>query len=126
MSEQKPQVNVSISVGRDNSGSIDVHNVLESDTSAAAKPARQPGETLPEPALGEALRLALVEYFNNGELRDLCFDMGIDYDSLAAEGKAGKARELVDHCRRHDCLADLYNRVARLRPRAALPPNIAE
>ena len=41
------------------------------------------------------LRQRLVEHFTEGELRTLCFDLGIDYDALPAFGKADKARELV-------------------------------
>lgn len=33
--------------------------------------------------------------FNEEELRDLCLDLGVDYEDLPALGKAGKARELV-------------------------------
>ena len=54
-----------------------------------------------------ALRDILVTYFNDGELRDLCFDLGIDYENLGGEGKAGKARELVAYCVRHNRLTDL-------------------
>ena len=40
------------------------------------------------------LREFLTEYFNEEELRTVCFDLGIDYDNLGGEGKGGKAREL--------------------------------
>ncbi len=64
------------------------------------------------------LRDFLVSYFNDNELRDLCFDLGIDYESLPGEGKAAKARELVDYCRRYDRLSDLEAACQRLRPKA--------
>jgi hypothetical protein len=61
------------------------------------------------PASGERLGLAdtretqlrkfIQHHFE--ELETLCFDMGIDYATLPAQGKTGKARELVAHCRRH-------------------------
>ena len=53
------------------------------------------------------LRQTLATRFNLGELRTLCFDLGIDYDDLPAEGKANKARELVAYLERHQRLQDL-------------------
>ncbi len=61
-------------------------------------------------------RVELVKFirdrFNDGELRDLCFELHIDYESLPGEGKAAKARELVSFCERRDRLPEL-ERVAR-------------
>ena len=45
--------------------------------------------------------------FNDSELRDLCFELHIDYESLPGEGKAAKARELVSFCERRDRLPEL-------------------
>jgi hypothetical protein len=45
--------------------------------------------------------------FNDRELRDLCFELHIDYESLPGEGKAAKARELVSFCERRDRLPEL-------------------
>jgi hypothetical protein len=45
--------------------------------------------------------------FNDSELRDLCFELDIDYESLGGEGKAAKARELVAFCERRDRLPEL-------------------
>jgi hypothetical protein len=64
------------------------------------------------------LRDILVAYFNDNELRDLCFDLGIDYENLGGDAKSGKARELVDYCRRYDRLPDLEAACRRLRPNA--------
>ena len=50
--------------------------------------------------------------FNDSELRDLCFELHIDYESLPGEGKAAKARELVSFCERRDRLPEL-ERTAR-------------
>jgi hypothetical protein len=47
------------------------------------------------------------EKFNDSELRDLCLELGIDYESLGGEGKAAKARELVAFCVRRDRLPEL-------------------
>jgi hypothetical protein len=53
------------------------------------------------------LRQVLDERFDVGELRTLCFDLGIDYDNLPGERKADKARELVSYLERHNRLSRL-------------------
>jgi hypothetical protein len=62
------------------------------------------------------LRLILSRYFNLEELRNICLDIGVDYDDLGGEGKSGKARELVLAVQRHGRLAALELIVRRLRP----------
>ncbi len=54
--------------------------------------------------------------FNREELRSLCFDLNLDYDSLAGEGKRAKARELVDFFVRRDRLQELATQVQQRRP----------
>ncbi|MBN1955406.1 MAG: hypothetical protein JW900_10195 [Anaerolineae bacterium] len=68
------------------------------------------GSTPPE-ALTR-LRQAVVQRFDEEGLRNLCQDLGVDYDSLPAQGKAGKARELLAALDRDERLAEL---VAMLR-----------
>jgi hypothetical protein len=58
----------------------------------------------------------LVEQFDLEELRTLCFDLGIDFDNLRGESKAGKARELVLYTKRRQQLDHLVARVQELRP----------
>ena len=65
------------------------------------------------------LRTLLDQHFNEGELRDLCFDMGLDYDNLPGHGKGDQARELVAWCARHGTLDDLVARLRVLRPHVA-------
>ncbi len=59
------------------------------------------------------LRQSLVESFDDNELRDLCFDLRIDYESLSGEGKSAKARELVTYCERHKRLDELQAAINR-------------
>lgn len=61
----------------------------------------------------------LLECFNEKELRTLCFDACVDYDSLPAQGKAGKARELILALARAGRLDELIERCRVLRPRIA-------
>ena len=62
------------------------------------------------------LRHILIERFNEGELRTLCFDLNVDYDSLPGDGKANKARELVAHLERRERIAELIETGKRRRP----------
>jgi nucleoside phosphorylase len=73
------------------------------------------------PAQLTQLRQSLVDHFNDQELRDLCFDMDIDYESLPGEGKASKARELVAFCERRGQISELEQRVEPGSP-GTLPP----
>jgi tetratricopeptide (TPR) repeat protein len=59
------------------------------------------------------LRQSLIESFDDNELRDLCFDLRIDYESLPGDGKSAKARELVTYCERHKRLDELQAAIQR-------------
>jgi len=59
------------------------------------------------------LRRTLSTYFNEEELRTLCFDLDVRYDNLPGEGAAGKARELIAYLERHGRVNDLLQ-VGRL------------
>jgi tetratricopeptide (TPR) repeat protein len=62
------------------------------------------------------LRQILSERFDAGELRTLCFDLGVDYDSLPGRGKANKARELVAYLERRQRISELIELGKRQRP----------
>ena len=62
------------------------------------------------------LRQVLETRFNRQELRTLCFDLDVDYDSLPGEGKGAKARELVAYLERRDLLPALIALVRQQRP----------
>ena len=51
----------------------------------------------------------LVNHFSLEELRTLCFNLGENYDSLAGEGREGKARELVSYLERKERIGELIN-----------------
>lgn len=53
------------------------------------------------------LRQTLVEYFSEEELRTLCDDLDVDYESLPSVGKADKARELIAYFQRRRRLSQL-------------------
>ncbi|MGD1994242.1 MAG: hypothetical protein PVI59_13705 [Anaerolineae bacterium] len=62
------------------------------------------------------LRRILTLLFDDEELRTLCFDLNVDYDSLRGEGKAAKARELVALAERLGQMELLEAAVRRERP----------
>lgn len=62
------------------------------------------------------LRQLILERFNYEELLTLCLDLGIDFDSLSGEDKAGKARELVAYMERRGELRKLANAIHKMRP----------
>ena len=72
------------------------------------------------------LRQTLTERFDEGELRTLCFDLNIDFQSLPGEGKADKARELTAYLERHGRLYDLLKTGPQLRPDIAWDTLLAE
>jgi hypothetical protein len=61
----------------------------------------------------------LDEHFDEGELRDLCFVLGIPYSRLPGDSIHDKARELVLHCERHGLVHELEQVLRQMRPRAA-------
>ena len=62
------------------------------------------------------LHQILATRFDEGELRTLCFDLGIDYDNLPDDGKANQARELVAYLGRRGRISELVRRGKELRP----------
>ncbi len=55
-------------------------------------------------------------YFDLEDLRALCFELGVDYDSLRGEGKAAQARELVLLMERTGRINELAQLCASHRP----------
>jgi len=53
------------------------------------------------------LRRWLMRHFDEEELRMLCFDLDVDYDTLGGKGKAGKVTELIAWFDRRDCIPEL-------------------
>ncbi|MCA9960169.1 MAG: hypothetical protein KC443_14105 [Anaerolineales bacterium] len=62
------------------------------------------------------LKQFIVTAFSDNELRDLCFEVRVDYESLPPGGKADKARELVSYMERNQRLSILVVVVRQYRP----------
>lgn len=65
------------------------------------------------------LRREIALRFSDDELKTLCFDLGLDYEDLPANARAGRARELVLYCERTNLLDELVAACQSERP--ALP-----
>lgn len=63
-----------------------------------------------------ALRQGLIATLSLNELQTLCFELGVDYECIAGEGKAGKARELVLFFERTGNLGQLLTYCQTARP----------
>jgi hypothetical protein len=64
------------------------------------------------------LRQLLSTHFNTEELKTLCFDLVVDFENLPAQGKAGKARELVTYLERLGRIPELVALCCEQRPDA--------
>ena len=62
------------------------------------------------------LRQILATRFGETELRDICFDLGVEYGALPGEGTGDKARELISYCQRHELILELIERGKQSRP----------
>ena len=67
------------------------------------------------------LRQLIEQTFDQGQLRTLCFDLGVAYDDLPGETRPDKVRELIVHCQQHGKLELLVETCARHRPHLAWP-----
>lgn len=84
-------------------------NVIHTGTS--------PGSPVTLPPTLAPLRDKLARYFNRGELKGLCFDMGVAADDLRGETRTELAQSLVAFCHERDRLAELVRRCQAERPR---------
>lgn len=77
-----------------------------------------PGEVTALELSPEARRLhrILVQRLDLEELRTLCFDLAIDYDSLGGEGKAARARQLLLYLQMREELGRLTAWIRQERP----------
>lgn len=62
------------------------------------------------------LRRTIIAYFSDSDLRNICYDLGIDYENLPAEGKDARVRELLVQCERMGMLELLVNACVNERP----------
>ncbi|MCP4428785.1 MAG: protein kinase [Chloroflexi bacterium] len=59
--------------------------------------------------------------FDKSELRNLCFDLNVNYENLSGDTLQNKAGALIRYCRRHGLLSELMAQCRKLRPHVAWP-----
>ena len=62
------------------------------------------------------LRQDIVEHFDEGELKTLCFDLRIVYDSLPGDGTAAKALALIYYFQQRNEVPRLLTQLRKERP----------
>ncbi len=67
------------------------------------------------------LRRGIVQCFGTSDLKVLCADLGIDYESLAGEGKEAKALELILYMKRRGQMTKLVQYCRSARPNYTWP-----
>ena len=72
------------------------------------------------------LRQNLNDVFNETEIRNLCWDLGIDYENLSGSNKLDKTRELLDYLDNRSRLADLLVILTKERPKISWPVTTSE
>lgn len=82
---------------------------------AAPEQQRIPVLSEEQPEIG-FLHEEIDKAFNQDELIELCFKIGVDYENLSGENKQRKGVELVKYCIRHEILATLIEYCKRERP----------
>jgi hypothetical protein len=62
------------------------------------------------------LRRTITDYFNDGELRNICFDLGAVYEDLPGQSKADKVREFLVFLEHRGRIHKLVQLCAQQRP----------
>ena len=62
------------------------------------------------------LRNILEQYFSKGDIKDLAFELGVDYENLPGSGKNNKARELLLKLKNEKRIATLVSEIKKRRP----------
>jgi len=84
------------------------------------KKARQASEKLTD--TGELrrsrhyLHVQINEHFDNGELIDLIYSLGVDPEKIMGNTRNEKSLQFVFYAQRHGRMAELLERLAELRP----------
>jgi hypothetical protein len=63
----------------------------------------------------------VTKHFSSEELKTLCFDLKIDFDSLSGEGHSAQVREFIAYMIRHGRVKELSDVLSKLRPQIPWP-----
>lgn len=104
-------------IGDNFSGSFSINQNVNQPPPAPEKRADEPEQLSPVlRELRNKLFKALNKHFNEGEVKELCFELGIKYEDLEGETRRGKNRELVDYYARRQKLEELHDACRKARP----------
>lgn len=78
------------------------------------------------PNVRSRLRLFLTEHFSLSELKNICFDLGVDYEMFPHQTKGDLSRELLAYFERKENLSCLVAEVVKHRPDEELVTLLAE
>ncbi len=79
------------------------------------------GAVLTSQQVRVGLRKLLENHFTLDGLRNLCFDMGIQYENLPGDTLGAKAREIILYCERHLRVGELIEMGRASRPELPWP-----
>ena len=106
-----------VNIGGDVSGKVAIGSHITQGGEVSAGGAEGLRAVLPAQQEEVArLRDFLSDHFNVDELRDLAFDLGVDYEDLAGTGKRAKVRELALYFYRQNRLEELVQAAKERRP----------
>jgi hypothetical protein len=98
-------------------GDVVVGQKIVINHNTGVPPAAPASPTNTPAALPQRLYALLsAHWFDQNDLQDLAFKLGIDWDNLSGDAKSGKARALVRHCEMHDQLPQLQQAMRLARP----------
>jgi hypothetical protein len=132
----RPKDGRPLSGGTDYQIDVDLAAIAEEITASIKRPARSDTSTkvapprikkefsdsifvenfIPRPLSPSELRQKLIASFNDSELHDLSFDLGVDYESVAGSTRDAKARELITYLQRRNRLDELISLCRARRP----------
>lgn len=95
--------------------------ILPDDVSAylSRRHARSP--IVADPEMVVMVQHALTGFFDSGELHQLAFELGIDFENLPGNRKEDKAREMVLFVDRRGQLEMLVRHIQSMRPNLSIP-----
>lgn len=70
------------------------------------------------------LHNAMCKHLDDGDIRTLCFGLGVDYEDLGGDGKNDRARELLLTIIRERRLDSLMVQLVQLRPQIKWPDGV--
>lgn len=63
-----------------------------------------------------SLRNVLAKHYNNDEISDVCFELGIDPEDIAGNSKSARVRELISYTERYGLYQELIKKLVLARP----------